>query len=186
MRVKNKYNYDYTALNLKTAVVEKFRSFTKQLAKAQSDTLSQMIDFFVWHRISPFSKFGLSEAREHDKTRSRVDAVIAIIRDIEKNHDKPNTAMLQLLFEGSDEDQEQLQMDQLYEDFNEAVPEAEITTVLNIKYEHLQTKMLEMKNKFETLLDQIEPVSNRFGKDYLKVALSIQEWKKLKRAIKKM
>ncbi|MFB9105536.1 BfmA/BtgA family mobilization protein, partial [Algibacter miyuki] len=32
------------------------------------------------------------------KIKKRINAVIAIIKDIEKNHDKPTTAMLQSLF----------------------------------------------------------------------------------------
>ena len=48
--------------------------------------------------FSPFDKKEPSLLIELLKNRKRTEAVIAIIKDIEKNHDKPTTAMLQSLF----------------------------------------------------------------------------------------
>ncbi|MDO7173180.1 BfmA/BtgA family mobilization protein [Mariniflexile sp. AS56] len=98
MKVKDKYEYDYMAINLKSQVVKRFRRLSRKFAKPQSETLDAMIDFFEWHGFSPFDKREPSILIELLKNRKRTEAVIAIIKDIEKNHDKPTTAMLQSLF----------------------------------------------------------------------------------------
>jgi len=98
MKVNNKYEYDYSAINLKRNVVKRFRKLSKKFSKPQSETLDAMIDFFEWHGFSPFDKKEPSLLIELLKNRKRTDTVIAIIKDIEKNHDKPTTAMLQSLF----------------------------------------------------------------------------------------
>lgn len=98
MKVKDKYEYDYAAINLKRHVVKRFRKLSKKFAKPQSETLDAMVDFFEWHGFSPFDKKEPSLLIELLKNRKRTEAVIAIIKDIEKNHDKPTTAMLQSLF----------------------------------------------------------------------------------------
>lgn len=46
MKVKGKYEYDYTSVNLKREVVKRFRKLSRKLSKPQSETLSAMIDFF--------------------------------------------------------------------------------------------------------------------------------------------
>ncbi len=46
MRVKNKYEYKYLALNLKASVVKRFRVFAKKIAGSQSEALGSMMDFF--------------------------------------------------------------------------------------------------------------------------------------------
>src|SRR5690606_30533676 len=98
MKVNNKYEYDYSAINLKRNVVKRFRKLSKKFSKPQSEMLDAMIDFFEWHGFSPFDKKEPSLLIELLKNRKRTDTVIAIIKDIEKNHDKPTTAMLQSLF----------------------------------------------------------------------------------------
>ena len=100
MKVKDKYEYDYSAINLKRHVVKRFRKLSRKFAKPQSETLDAMVDFFEWHGFSPFDKKEPSLLIELLKNRKRTEAVIAIIKDIEKNHDKPTTAMLQSLFMG--------------------------------------------------------------------------------------
>ena len=91
MKVKDKYEYDYAAINLKRHVVKRFRKLSKKFAKPQSETLDAMVDFFEWHGFSPFDKKEPSLLIELLKNRKRTEAVIAIIKDIEKNHDKPTT-----------------------------------------------------------------------------------------------
>ncbi len=52
------------------------------------------MDFFEWHGISPFRRFAKQISGEEEKTRKRIDVVIAIIKNIEKHQTKPTTAML--------------------------------------------------------------------------------------------
>lgn len=98
MKVKGKYKYDYSAINLKRPVVKRFGSLSRKYSKTQSETLNAMIDFFEWHGFSPFDKMEKSLLAELLKNRKRTEAVIAIMKDIEKNQTKPTVAMIQSLF----------------------------------------------------------------------------------------
>ncbi len=99
MKVKGKYEYDYTAVNLKRDVVKRFGKLSRKLSQPQSETLGAMIDFFEWHGFSPFDKMEHSLMVELLKNRKRTEAVIAIMKDIEKHQTKPTIAMIQSLFE---------------------------------------------------------------------------------------
>lgn len=85
-------------LGIKTSVADRFRKFCKKMSKSQSMTLLVMLDFFEYNDISPNEKMGPNMQTLENKINKRINAVIAIIKDIEKNHDKPTTAMLQSLF----------------------------------------------------------------------------------------
>ncbi|MGJ8551058.1 BfmA/BtgA family mobilization protein [Winogradskyella wichelsiae] len=53
-----------------------------------------MLDFFETNGISPNETLGPNIKTLESQIKKRINAVIAIINDIEKNHDKPTTAML--------------------------------------------------------------------------------------------
>jgi hypothetical protein len=76
------------------------------MSKSQSMTLLSMIDFFEWHGFSPFDKMEKSLLVELLKNRKRTEAVIAIMKDIEKNQTKPTVAMIQSLFTEVEPDKE--------------------------------------------------------------------------------
>ena len=63
-------------------------------------TLLLMLDFFEDNGISPNETIGPNMQTLESEIKKRINAVIAIIKDIEKNHDKPTTAMLESLFMG--------------------------------------------------------------------------------------
>ncbi len=56
------------------------------------------MDFFEWHGITPSSRFAKDISAEEEKTRKRINALIAIIKDIEKTQIKPTNKMLEALF----------------------------------------------------------------------------------------
>jgi len=51
----------------------------------------------------------------------------------------------------------------------------EKTTVSRIKYDRANRKLTEVKERLQYVLEQIEPVSNRFGKDYQKINVTTEE-----------
>jgi len=57
-----------------------------------------MIEYFEWNGLSPFDKNEQSLLGELIKNRKRTEAVIAIMKDIEKHQTKPTVAMIQALF----------------------------------------------------------------------------------------
>ncbi|WP_418603573.1 BfmA/BtgA family mobilization protein [Hwangdonia sp.] len=90
----------FEKLGIKTSVANRFREFSKKMSKSQSMTLLLMLDFFEENGISPNETLGPNMQTLESEIKKRINAVIAIIKDIEKNHDKPTTAMLQSLFMG--------------------------------------------------------------------------------------
>jgi hypothetical protein len=88
----------FEKLGIKASVAVRFRKFSKKMGKSQSMTLLLMIDFFEVNGISPNETLGPNMQTLENKIKKRINAVIAIIKDIEKHHDKPTTAMLQSLF----------------------------------------------------------------------------------------
>jgi len=90
----------FEKLGIKISVAKRFRKFCKKMGKSQSMTLLLMIDFFEDNGISPNENLGPNMQTLESEIKKRINAVIAIIKDIEKNHDKPTTAMLESLFMG--------------------------------------------------------------------------------------
>jgi hypothetical protein len=88
----------FEMLGIKVSVAARFRKYCKKMSKSQSMTLLLMLDFFEENAISPKETLGSNMQTLESEIKKRINAVIAIIKDIEKNHDKPTTAMLQSLF----------------------------------------------------------------------------------------
>ena len=92
-------DFDFSAVSLKRSVADRFRLFSKKIAPSHSETLSMMMDFFENNSLSPHEELGPNMIHLEKNLKSRINAVIAIIRDIEKYQTKPTVAMLQALFE---------------------------------------------------------------------------------------
>ena len=61
--------------------------------------MGAMLDFFFYNEISPREKLGPTASILEGKLLKRINAVIAIIRDVEKTQTKPTAAMIELLFQ---------------------------------------------------------------------------------------
>ena len=90
----------FESLSIKTSVAKKFNGFCRKMSLSKSMTLLLMLDFFEDNGISPNETIGPNMQTLESEIKKRINAVIAIIKDIEKNHDKPTTAMLESLFMG--------------------------------------------------------------------------------------
>ena len=88
----------FEGLKIKTSVVKRFREFCQRLSKSQSMTLLAMLDFFEVNEISPEERLGPSNRTLEQKLIRRMNAIIAIIKSIEKSQTKPTQAMLEALF----------------------------------------------------------------------------------------
>lgn len=185
MIVKGKYRYEYITINIKAPVARRFRLFSKKIAKSHAEALTTVMNFFEWHGFYPSDRFERRFVEELLKNRKRTEAVIAIIKDIEKNNDKPNTAMLQLLFEGVVEKKEPVRKEKMFRDKTKQEKKLEETTVPKVVYERTQLDFNETKKRFKYVLDKVSLVNNRFGKDYLKLELSQQEFTRIKRELKR-
>lgn len=89
----------FQTIKIKTSVVKKFRRFSKKMSQSQSMTLLLMLDFFENNGVSPNETLGSQIQTLESLIKKRINGVIAIVKDIEKNQTKPTVAMLQALFE---------------------------------------------------------------------------------------
>lgn len=91
----------FESLRIKQSVAKKFRSYSKSISKSQSMTLLLMLEFFRDHGISPMDSLGPHLIASEVRILKRINAVIAIMRDMEKTQTKPTAAMIHSLFEES-------------------------------------------------------------------------------------
>ena len=187
MKVKNKYNYDYLAICLQASVVKRFRVYAKKIARSQSDALTAMLDFFEWHNYSPHQRFGKNVIAGQKKNRKRIEAVIAIIKSVEKSQNIPIMnieAMLKSLFKEEIKNYAPQMLESKPVTKPTQKTKAKKTTVSRIDYDRSQEKLSETKDRLRYVLDQIELVSNRFGKDFLKIEITREELARFKRGLK--
>lgn len=167
---------DFKAVRIKKRTLSRFKSFSKKVGKSYSHTLDMVMDFFEWHGFLPSERFEKSISQEIIKNRKRTDAVIAIIRDIEKNQTLPTIGMMQALFNQElDNDEEE---DEFLEDMIEKNPpkpypvfEGEVT-VPRIKYDRLEERAASLQTDLRDVLDKVKVVKSSFGKSYLKLEIT--------------
>lgn len=91
----------FESLSIKQSVAIKFRNYCRSISKSQSMTLLLMLEFFRDHGISPMDSLGPNLMASEVRIMKRINAVIAIMRDVEKTQTKPTAAMILSLFEES-------------------------------------------------------------------------------------
>ncbi|WP_067032312.1 BfmA/BtgA family mobilization protein [Allomuricauda sp. CP2A] len=187
-------NERFKSLSIKEPVLLKFRRFSKLFGKSQSLTLLAMMDFFERHGISPDQHIGETMASMKHYIRRRFNAMIAIMRSIEKEQTLPTVGMMRALFEqelASDDEEWDSDFDFIEQQLTEAKPSNEMesfdgeVTVPKIRYDRLEEQMEELKEDFTYVLDHVSVYHNRFGKDHLKLDLNPEAIEKYRTKLKK-
>jgi hypothetical protein len=75
----------FTNITIKKKTVERFREFSKKHFNTHTEALAGMLDFFFYNEISPKENFGPTGRRIENSLKKRINAVIAIMKDVEKN-----------------------------------------------------------------------------------------------------
>ena len=88
----------FESLSIKASVAKKFRRYCRSISKSQSMALLLMIEFFEDNGISPNESMEPHMQTLETLIKKRINGVIAIMKDIEKNQTKPTVAMMQSLF----------------------------------------------------------------------------------------
>ncbi|WP_437397564.1 BfmA/BtgA family mobilization protein [Flagellimonas lutimaris] len=171
----------FAAMKVKVSVARKFRRFSKLFGKSQSLTLLAMMDFFERHGISPDQHFGETIASMKLFIKRRFNAMVAIMRSIEKEQTLPTVSMMQALFQQELDPEEGDEWEGDFEFFEKQLTEINAptnpelldieTTVPRIVHDRLKEQMEELKQDFGHVLDHVSVTKNRFGKDHLKVEL---------------
>lgn len=171
----------FKSLSIKEPVLLKFRRFSKLFGKSQSMTLLAMMEFFERHGISPDQHFGETIASMKLFIKRRFNAMVAIMRSIEKEQTLPTVSMMQALFQQELDPEEGDEWEGDFDFFEKQLTEINTptnpelmdkeTTVPKIVHERLKEQLEELKADFGHVLDHVSVTKNRFGKDHLKVDL---------------
>ena len=89
----------FTGIRFKKETAKRFQTFSRTYFKSHTEAMSTMLDFFFYNEISPKEKLGPTGRTIEAILLKRINAVIAIMRDVEKTQTKPTVAMIQSLFE---------------------------------------------------------------------------------------
>lgn len=168
----------FESLSIKTSIAKKFRAFSKRNGKSQSMTLLEMLDFFEINELSPNDRLGATITGLKSIIKKRFNAVIAIIRDIEKNQTQPTTAMLQALFEEtlSEENDEET----IHFKPPKLISENEELEHYRKEYFKTQQENGELKQQVNDLIEKTTYVKTTFGKGYYRLEVNKKEFEALK------
>ena len=110
----------FITIRFKRKTAKRFQEFSKTHFKSHTDAMAAMLDFFLFNEISPKENLGPTARTLEASLKKRIDAVIAIIKDIEKTQTRPAAAMLEALFSQADNEEEKLMVMKREEDLDDA------------------------------------------------------------------
>lgn len=160
----------FITIKIKASVVQKFRHYSREMKKSQSHTLLLMLDFFYYNNISPIESLGPRMQTLESAIKKRINALIAIIRDIEQNQTIPTKGMLEALFTGLPGQNQK----KAFHSFQEAFKNLNAGGSLPPSPPETDHKDI------RKILRNIELVEPTFGKPYMKIKLSPKEVNNLK------
>jgi len=89
----------FKTIRFKRDTAKRFQQFSKTHYKTHTEAMEGMRDFFLYNEISPKENLGPSIRTLEALIKKRINGLVAIIKDIEKNQTKPTAAMLLSLLE---------------------------------------------------------------------------------------
>lgn len=158
--------YSFSGINVKKDVAIKFRKFSKQSSISNTDALEAMLHFFERNDLTPDDDLGV----KNNRTNKRINAVIAILKNIEIHQTKPTAEIVQTLL------QETANLEKEEDEINEfgtprLITENEELAFYKKQYNLIQEENMSFKNKMTKILDKVNVEKRSFGKDYLKLNL---------------
>ncbi|MCM4173453.1 hypothetical protein DHD32_18405 [Arenibacter sp. TNZ] len=89
----------FIGIRFKKKTAKRFQEFSRTHFKSHTEAMATMLDFFFYNEISPKEKLGPTGRTIEASIKKRINAVIAIMRDMEKTQTKPTVAMIESLFQ---------------------------------------------------------------------------------------
>lgn len=107
----------FITIRFKRKTAKRFQEFSKTHFKTHTETMESILDFFFYNEISPKEKFGPTGRTVEASLKKRINAVISIIKNIEKYQTKPTVAMIQSLFAEIEPTKKPLMIEKTPEEF---------------------------------------------------------------------
>lgn len=181
MQLQRKKSYGFSAISIKADIASRFRKFSKKVGRSHSETMQSMMNFFEWNQISPNASLGPNMTSLENRLKKRINALIAIIKNIEKNQTKPTNAMLELLFQ-EDQSKPDPTIENLNFDQQPLITENEELNYYRNQYESVRIHYRKMKADMENLINKTSYVRGNFGNGYLKLHMTLQDFENLKKS----
>ncbi|MFD2292873.1 BfmA/BtgA family mobilization protein [Mariniflexile gromovii] len=177
------------SINFHKDTVERYKGFCAKFGGSYTETLEGMMDFFDTYQLSPMDDLGPNMRGMEANIKKRINALISIIKDIEKHQTQPTTAMLQLLFEQTPPKQKQPRLVEVKQDAKNLRDHGFATSLeaIELRKERntLQRDLRETKQQFEELLlSKIIVTKSRFGKPKLQLDMTLEALETLRSKIK--
>lgn len=169
--------YGFSAINLKRKVAVRFRSFSRQVAPSHSDAMELMLDFFEYNELSPNDNLGIKS----NGVKKRINALIAIIKNIEKNQIKPTKSMLDAIFQEVAKETNANSEKDIFESFS--IDDKEASTFYRKQSEILQSRYHKLEEIVQELTSQLSYVKNTFGTDCYKLQLTKNDYESFKQRL---
>ncbi len=179
----------FSNIRFKKKTVQRFQEFSRRFFKTHTEALDTMLDFFIYNEISPKETLGPNARTLEANIKKRINALVAIVKDIENNQTKPTTAMLQLLFEKAPAKQKQPRLVEIKKGSKTSKDPFFATSLEAIELRKekntLQRDLKETKQQFEDILfSKINITKSSFGKPKIQLDMSVEELEALKQKIK--
>jgi len=167
-------------LQVKAKTANRFREFSKKNNSNPSETLDLILDFFEKNNLSPFETLVPSKVSLETLIKKRIDAVIAILKNIEKTQTKPGFLMLELLL-----GERFISKPIIVEKKSSSSTSEQSPEQLELEISRLRDVLKSTTQNLEYLLQNIEIKESTFGTDYLKLNIPRTEFEQFKIAIKR-
>lgn len=171
---------NFNTIRLKKKVIVKFKEYSRKISPSYSETLDYMIAFFEDSGLSPYDTMNNPFLSYTTTLNKRTDAVIAILRHIEKTQLKPTRKMLESLFEVV-EKEEPRYIERTQEEIEASkTKNEELLDYYSIEFDKSRKELQEIKNIFRNLLNELSYIKNTFGKNYYKLEISKEKLEEMK------
>nr|WHW29824.1 hypothetical protein [uncultured bacterium] len=171
---------DFNTIRLKKKTIEKFKKYSKEISPSYSETLEYMISFFKDNDLSPYDTLNANYTSFINVFNKRMDALISILRNIEKTQLIPTREMLESLFIEENEE-EPIFVEQTMEEIEASKSEEE--KLLDYYYKQCEVtnkELFETKEKLQRILDKLVYIKSAFGANYYRLNIPDNEVEKLK------
>ncbi len=167
--------YRFSAISIKKKVAVRFREFSRLVSDSHTHTLETVMDFFERNDLSPNDDLGIN----NNRTNKRINAVIAILKNIEKQQTLPTKTMMDSLFYEMSEMEKEKE-----ETFDFGTPKLldvnEELEFYKTGYGNLQEQLTHVQEKMGSLLEKVIYTKSAFGPGYLKLDMDRESFDKLK------
>ena len=168
---------NFLSINFHRRTVERFKGFCKKHGTTYTDMAEHMMDFFDRYQLSPRFDYGENFWDMESNIKKRINAVIAIIKDVEKHQTAPTNAMIRSLFEQGPTEEGEGQPELLVEEAIHFEARAKTPT-------HPEMELMAARKDLGNLLSRIRTVSTGLGKKKLQLDMGLEEFKALKQTYK--